>query len=550
MIKYFPNRIKLLQIGLLLAGWIGFIYTASTILFFFNITESIYSCWGINIAYAFLAAYYLFKTKQALNYLDIFYLLFCSIILIGLALLVSNRFIDYSYDGQSYQGEAILQIYNGWNPDYNHIPGNGIVDLVINHFSKASWITGGFLYKLTGSFECAKAANIIWMIANFCIAFYLFSKWFDNKFLSFILSALLACNPVWLNMYLGNMLDSQVANALYIFLLLLIISISEKKFFLIPSLYLIIIYSTNLKFTVVGYNIIFIGAVFLFLILRKTFSDYKLLAIHLCIAMFMALVVIGYQTYMKNTIEHGHPFYPFRGKNSVQDSTSVLAMDYKKGNRIINFIKSNFASTTYNQAYTQHLNYKIPFTVSRYELERFAFAGVMIGGFGVWFSGVVVISLTMLIWLTFKNRRKIFSDYFPIYFFIAVIFASVLINPYAYIARYVSQYYLIPFAVLLYWWFTYKRKGFIFYLIIAVMGINSLLISGYSYYNLIVSKKVKEQMKEMKAKNKTLLVNFHNHTSKRALFEEYGIPYRTVDKFGSNVIPDTIFRSEVAYSFE
>jgi hypothetical protein len=549
MIKYFPNKLKLLQTGLFLAGWIGFIYTASTVLFFFNITESIYSCWGINIGYIILVIYYLLKTDQVQRYSEVFYLLFCSVILIVLALVVSNSFIDYSYDGQSYHGEAIIQIYNGWNPNYDHIPENGIIGLVINHFSKSSWITGGFLFKLTGNFECAKAPNIILMMANFCIAFYLFSKWFD-KILSIILSALLACNPVWLNMYLGNMLDCQVANAMYIFILLLIIPITEKRSVVIPFLYLIIIYSTNLKFTVVGYNIIFIVAVLIFLIVRKIFSDYRSLVIHLCIAMFVAIAVIGYQTYIKNTVEHGHPFYPFKGENNVSDSTSVLAMDYKKGNRIINFIKSNFAATTYNQAYTQHLKYKVPFTVRRYELERFAFAGVMIGGFGVWFSGVIVISLLMLIWLTFINRRKIVAEYFPVYFFIAVIFVSILINPYAYIARYVPQYYLIPFAILLLWWFTYKKKGFVFYLLIAIMIINSVLISGYTYYNMVVSKKVKEQLNEIKAKNKTVLVNFRAHTSKRALFGEYGIPYRRVETFSNKIIPDTLFRSEVIYSFE
>jgi hypothetical protein len=550
MNRYLPDRIKLLQVGLLLAGWVGFMYTAVTILFFFHVGLSIYSCWVINLVYILLTIYYLFRTKQVKDYSTIVYLLFCCIVLVGLSLLVSNWFIDYSFDGQSYHGEAIIQIYNGWNPNYDHITGNDIVSLVINHFSKASWITGGFLYKLTGSFECAKAANIIWMMANFCIAFYLFTKWFDNNFLSIILSALLACNPVWLNMYLGNMLDCQVSNTIYIFILLLLITISEKKLFLIPFLYIVIIYSTNLKFTVVGYNIIFIAAIILFLIVRKVFFQYKTLVIHLCIAMFVAVAVIGYQTYTKNTIEHGHPFYPFKGENNVSDSTSVLAMDYKKGNSISNFIKSNFAATTYNQAYTQHLKYKIPFSVSRYELERFAFAGVMIGGFGVWFSAVIIISLLMLIWLSFINRRKLFKEYFPVYFFIAVILFSILINPYAYIARYVPQYYLIPFSVLLLWWLTYKKQGLIFYLLIAVLIINSLLISGYTYYNMVVSKKVKEQLKEIKAKNKPVFVNFRVHTSKRALFDEYGIPYRRVDSFTNNIIPDTVFRSEVVYSFE
>ncbi len=136
---------KLLQIGLLLTGWIGFIYTAASILFFFHIGLNIYSCWAINFAYIGFAFFYLFKTKQVRDYSTIVYLLFRGIVLIGLALLVSNWFIDYSFDGQSYHGEAIIQVFNGWNPNYDHIPGNDVVSLVINHYSKASWITRVFI---------------------------------------------------------------------------------------------------------------------------------------------------------------------------------------------------------------------------------------------------------------------------------------------------------------------------------------------------------------------------------------------------------------------
>jgi hypothetical protein len=104
------------------------------------------------------------------------------------------------------------------------------------------------------------------------------------------------------------------------------------------------------------------------------------------------------------------------------------------GNTILNFIKSNFAATNFNQAYTQHLNYKIPFSVSRYELERYAFAGVMIGGFGVWFSGVLLISIALLFYIMIRRKNEIFKTDFQYYFFLIVVFASVVINPYCYIA--------------------------------------------------------------------------------------------------------------------
>jgi hypothetical protein len=67
------------------------------------------------------------------------------------------------------------------------------------------------------------------MAANFFIATtFLRKKEFSNS-LTIIISLLLACNPIWLNMYLSNMLDSQVANCTFIFAILTILFIEEKK---------------------------------------------------------------------------------------------------------------------------------------------------------------------------------------------------------------------------------------------------------------------------------------------------------------------------------
>lgn len=255
------------------------------------------------------------------------------------------------------------------------------------------------------------------MAANFFIATtFLRKKEFSNS-LTIIISLLLACNPIWLNMYLSNMLDSQVANCTFIFAILTILFIEEKKIIVLPFLYLTIIYAINLKFSVLVYFVIFCAAIFLYLFFKRQLFKNKELIIHISIAMLLAVLLIGYQTYVKNTLYFGHPFYPFYTKNSVPLSANVEAMDYKTGNTILNFIKSNFAATNFNQAYTQHLNYKIPFSVSRYELERYAFAGVMIGGFGVWFSGVLLISIALLFYIMIRRKNEIFKTDFQYYFF-------------------------------------------------------------------------------------------------------------------------------------
>ena len=183
-------------------------------------------------------------------------------------------------------------------------------------------------------------------------------------------------------------------------------------------------------------------------------------------------------------------------------------------------------------------------------MERFAFAGVMIGGFGVWFSGVLLISLSLLVFVMIKRRNFIFKDDFKYYYFLTVIFASVIINPYAYIARYNPQYYLLPFIILLLCKVYFKENKFYIKSLTAVLVINSLLICGYTYYNFVVTNTIKTQLKTIKASKKTIDINWGNHQSKKLLFDEYEIPYNQVDSFRSGLGTDTLFRSEVVYKYQ
>ena len=79
---------------------------------------------------------------------------------------------------------------------------------------------------------------------------------------------------------------------------------------------------------------------------------------------------------------------------------------------------------------------------------------------------------------------------------------------------------------------------------------NSLLICGYSYYNVVVTKTVISQMERIKKSNQSIEINFGNHTSKKILFDEYKIPYTEVANFEKGVHTDTLFRSEVVYKFK
>jgi len=537
---------QILTLGLLITGFVCYVFFTASIFFFFNIVISEISSVIITLSYVIVCFLYLNK-----QYSDntIIKLLLSTVLIVVLCFAINAYFIDYSYDGQSYHGEAIIQFYNGWNPNFEYVfndDKSNIIHLVINHFAKASWICGAVFYKITGIFECAKSANLILMIGNLFVAFYFFNRFF-SIIISILLASLLAFNPVSLNMYLGNMLDSQIANLTYVFIILLYLILKEKRRDVIPFLYLVIIYIVNLKFTVVGYMFIYYFAFAIVILILYRTKENILLLFKIGLCSLLAVFIFGYNTYTKNFIQNEHPFYPFRGNNPIANNTIVEALDYKSGSRVINFIKSNFASTTYNQAYSQPLKYKIPFSVSKYELERFAFSGVMIGGFGVWYSGILLICLVMFLFLYFKNAKIFLKENVEVLVIIATIFITIIINPLGYIARYIPQYYIIPFMVILLFNKYYPLNKWPVKILLFAMMINSILISGYSYYNIIVSNKVKSQMSKLKQDNKELLVKFSPHTSKRVLFDNYKISYKQVDSIPSGLIPDTLFRSEVVY---
>ncbi len=543
---YLSLKKQSLLIGFVLIGLVGYIFCFNAGLFFVHISMSIQTSLICIFSYFLLAFMAIQKFNfENVNYKSSVYPILWSFFSVLISVIISFLFYDYSYDGQTYHGEAIIQFAKGWNPNDKYLPGDDIITLVMNHFAKASWINGAFFYLLTGNFECAKATNIILVFANFFIAVPFFSKWVKSNW-AILVSLLFALNPITLNMYLSNMLDSQAANMVFIFFILVFMRCMDEKAVPLIIIAVPIIYSVNLKFTWVGYYMVFIFFFLLLIIATKQFKNQRKLVAGLCIFFTIGVLFFGYNTYVKNTIEFGHPFYPFKGKENIGKHTTVDALEYRSGNKISNFVKSNFVSTTYSEAYIKPLHYKIPFTVSRYEIERFAFAGVMIGGFGVWYSGILIISVLLLLWLSIKKiggRRALFI----MYFVIGVVLISVLINPLSYIARYIPQYYLIPILIFVYYLkFAAINKRFAL-LFTLILVINSVFIMGYTAYNVLVTQKSRTQIKTLKKSTGTVFVNFGMQTAKRALFDDNKINYIEVKKFKENIVPDTLFRSEVTY---
>jgi hypothetical protein len=169
----------------------------------------------------------------------------------------------------------------------------------------------------------------------------------------------------------------------------------------------------------------------------------------------------------------------------------------------------------------------------------------MIGGFGVWFSAILIFSILFFILGLVHEKRKQVTR--PFIFLLLSILLSVFINPACWWARYVPQFWLIPFICFIYYWQTNKGNKWLAWLFYFIVFINAVIIAGgYCYYNWVVTKKVKQQLATIKDTRKVILVNFGNHTAKRIHFIDRNILYKEVPR-ESLSSADTIFRSEVLY---
>ena len=290
----------------------------------------------------------LFKKKESqktiglnIAYASVFFLI---------CILISNYFYDVSFDGQWYHQDAIILLSEGWNPFHdialinNQTSGNCAPYL--NHYPKASWIAGACLYKFTNSIQIAKAFNLVFILSTFFYCFYFLSKWLKTSKTSlFICSFILSFSTIAFGQSLTYYVDGQIASLLLILIFLLIDYVkSEMSISKLILLSFLVFYGVNIKFTSLIYILLFCFVAFIYILLKKRTSISRFL-IQQSFVFSLAIFVFGHPTYVSNTIEKNHPFYPIMGENN--EGKRIAEIPYAKNffnkNRFEKFYLSGFA---------------------------------------------------------------------------------------------------------------------------------------------------------------------------------------------------------------
>jgi hypothetical protein len=423
--------------------WAGVIFMMSTLLFWLTIPIGAYQFWvGLVIA--------LYLGKNIAQNDGVWIKGFMS--LVGAAIicaLSTEWFFDFSGDGQEYHLPAILALAGGWNPfmdtrlaEWNPAFKEAITSgIYVQHYSKGAWILAAATYRATGLLEGAKMWNLLYPLAVFLLSVITLRRLALGRFLSFGLAAVVALNPVILYQFDSFYVDGQLASMYTLVILVSLEYLRRPASYKLLLIILCLVVLANLKFTGLVYGGLLVVGISGLAWLLKMREGLKRYTLATSVAMVMAVTWAGYQPYITNTLQQGHPFYPALGREDGRNvqwhtaSPEFLAM-----NRVEKLVRSLFASSSGDMEIPQ---FKMPLSLDRQEIYTYFTADVKYGGFGPMFGGVLILLLLMLPFLLSAG-----APVAPVALGVMVVLTA-LPNPEAWWARLSPQIWLLaPLLIL------------------------------------------------------------------------------------------------------
>lgn len=473
-----------ISISLLLGLFVIFLMSALGFLFNLSITP-VYTILGIIFA-IFSLVYF----TICINKLDKKILLAEGIFLFNFLLicgLISYFLVDISYDGSTYHLASVVYLKTGWNPIYESIYNFAnsqnfqfpFTLEYVEYFLKGYEILGANIYSVFDKIELTKILKFIFCLIAFCYAYYTLKKYKLSDLKTYILSFAFVFNPVCAYQFASNYVDD-VFYYLFLVLIFSLINICRN----IDVKYSIVIYFVsglllaNVKLTGM---VTFLLLSVIFLIVFKSKDLLKILLVSLFV-----ILLTGINPYIINVMEGNNPFYPIVKESFFNANREYMITSYPSGfenkNRFEKFFISNFSCS---QNLSPLLNndaptLKLPFLINKDEM--FHLEDMRVGGFGYFFSGILILSIVLSIFLKFSNKedKKLFFT------LIFAIIMSVFINHEAWWARFVPQFWALPLFICLY---TFIQSGVslkikvLQWFIILVCFINSSIVM-YQYTTL------------------------------------------------------------------
>lgn len=363
---------------------------------------------------------------------------------VAISVLLAGVVHDFSADGQTYHQQAIIALLEKWNPTLApHY--SGPYSIWISHYAKAPWILSASLVDMTGNIEAGKAlAGMFAFSAGFLTYAALIRIAAIRPRLAVMAAILIALNPVVAyqiqTYYVDGLVASIVTIAALLGLQLATNSNSAARLGLICSL----IVGINLKFTAGPFIFVVLALLFVWSLRVKRVAEARTLA-RAFFAGTMLAAIVGFNPYVTNFMDHGHPFYPLAGHGKVDILSDHVGSEFLGHNRFykggLSLIAESDSSMHTNVAPgTEMFRAKWPGVVTAGELKTFfSSTDARAGGFGPWASLIFIMATVYLIAIHVRPQHVLGSEHFAPFVMVIGLLLSGFLMPEFWWARYAPQ---------------------------------------------------------------------------------------------------------------
>lgn len=535
------------------------ILLSSSVLFILNIDIVSFFAF-ISIFFSFIVYYFVMTRNNIFSIKQIILGNILGIILVVIAIILSEQFYDFAWDSNWYHKTALGCLKLGWNPLYQNfydfvqktdmsVECLKSAEVWAQHYCKASWIVGANIYALTGNVETAKSVNLLMAFILFGIAYhYLYSTRFTS-IQAFIIAILLVFNPITCSQIFTLYVDNLLMTNLFAIIIVLI-GISDIKyrlnsFYKYFLLALLVIFCINIKFTGLAYAGIFCLLFFCIWCMRAKIERKLVMVftkniIFYFVVCSIAVFIVGASSYLTNFIHEGHPLYPLAGDGKIDIMTFNEPDIFKEKTTLEKLFISVFGETSNYLGYTFE-EPKTLFSVSQDEITNCGY-DTRIGGFGPLFGGILVVSLivfSIALIILFRINKYWFiimlSTFLTIFLMLSLITES-------WWARYSPHLYIIPILSIALLFIGYNKtiklgKAGCFFVSIFLVISMILNASYFTKYLIDCNAKtniVKEELKELAESTvaKKIYITYTNGTLAGIEFNlrDYAVNYQVVEE--------------------
>ncbi|HEY6333201.1 MAG TPA: hypothetical protein VI756_28010, partial [Blastocatellia bacterium] len=354
---------------------------------------------------------------------------------------------------------------------------------------------------------------------------------------SVVLALLVSLNPVTLNQCLSYYNDGQVSSLIVSFVVCSIYLVVRYGTAPLVLLALVTLNLSNLKFGALGLVVI-LGTVYCLalLVLRPRVPIWKIIGVFAG-SLAAGVLFIGYNPYVVNYKVGGSPFYPFSSFSAANPMWEAQEIHQTpanfRGRGPIHTLVLSIFSRSSNDFVAEGRTVgpgrlKVPFTVSRSELESFADVDTKVSGWGPLFGGIILLTVGAL--LLMLRRRQPKGPPVILLLVLAGTTISVLALPDHWNARYAPHLCLIPLATTAYLLLWESRGLRLFaWLIAGTMAVNLVLIAAPCFWAAFIkTRALNAQLSELARDEQPVRVCFGELHFNRARFRALGIKYQEI----------------------